>query len=398
MEPFVALTVLGALALVLAARLVRGRLYARFATMLLTIQAAATIPLFPHVEALGPAATGLFCYGQLAVMVHLGSLLAPRLRSLPWRLLVSWPGAMFSAGSFLALPWALAAGVGLTPHLWWAPYALALFGLLESLTARRGEVHLDLGADRPHAGEAVARHRPPPHSPAERPLRVVQLTDPHLGPFMSEARLARICRRAVEARPDLIVLTGDLLTMESQADVAAATRAFAPLAALPGRVFACMGNHDYEAPETVVRALGAAGVRLLCDEEATVETEAGPVQLLGMEYTWRERAQHLLGVTARFPRRTGHLRVVLLHDPGAFKHLPAGEADLVLSGHTHGGQLGLVTLGLPWTFLTPFPSLPDHGLWARGQERLYVHRGTGHYGFPLRLGVPAEESVLVLHR
>jgi predicted MPP superfamily phosphohydrolase len=87
-----------------------------------------------------------------------------------------------------------------------------------------------------------------------------------------------------------------------------------------------------------------------------------------------------------------------MHDPGAFRHIPEGEADLVLSGHTHGGQIGLLRLGLPHTVLSALTSIPDHGLWARGRDRLYVHRGTGHYGFPLRLGVPAEESLLQVHR
>jgi hypothetical protein len=67
---------------------------------------------------------------------------------------------------------------------------------------------------------------------------------------------------------------------------------------------------------------------------------------------------------------------------------------LVLSGHTHGGHLGLLSLGLPHTIVSAATSMPDHGLWARGRDRIYVHRGTGHYGFPLRVGVPAEESVL----
>ena len=88
---------------------------------------------------------------------------------------------------------------------------------------------------------------------------------------------------------------------------------------------------------------------------------------------------------------------MLLHDPGAFVHLPEGEADLVLSGHTHGGQLGLLSLGLPFTLMRLFTRAPDHGFWARGTDRLYVHRGTGHYGFPMRLGVPAEESLLEVH-
>jgi predicted MPP superfamily phosphohydrolase len=83
----------------------------------------------------------------------------------------------------------------------------------------------------------------------------------------------------------------------------------------------------------------------------------------------------------------------LLHDPGAFRFLPANAAELTLSGHTHGGQLGLVSLGLSWTIVA-LSKCPDHGLWARGAARLYVHRGTGHYGFPLRIGVPAEEGLL----
>jgi predicted MPP superfamily phosphohydrolase len=121
------------------------------------------------------------------------------------------------------------------------------------------------------------------------------------------------------------------------------------------------------------------------------------VQLLGADFVFRDRAAHLQALCAKHPRQAGALRLLLLHDPGAFRHLPEGEADLVLSGHTHGGQVGLVSLGLPWTLMRAFVNSPDHGLWARGTDRLYVHRGTGHYGFPLRLGVPAENSLLRVH-
>jgi hypothetical protein len=230
-----------------------------------------------------------------------------------------------------------------------------------------------------------------------RPLRIVQITDPHLGPFMSVARLRRIVERAVAKKPDLVVLTGDFLTMESQADPRLLGDALAPLRALPGRAFACLGNHDHEAPETVRRALDSAGVRLLVDEATEVDTDAGRVQLVGMDFHWRDRKELMKSVCERFPRAAGALRIVLLHDPGAFKHLADGEADLVLSGHTHGGQVGLLSLGLHWTMLRVLMNAPDHGLWAHGTNRLYVHRGTGHYGFPLRLGVPAEHSVLRVH-
>jgi predicted MPP superfamily phosphohydrolase len=149
----------------------------------------------------------------------------------------------------------------------------------------------------------------------------------------------------------------------------------------------------------VARALSQNGIILLVDDERDVETDAGPVQIVGMDFTFRDRAAHLARVCAAHPRKPGMLRIVLLHDPGAFRHLPPGEGDLVLSGHTHGGQVGLLSLGLPWTFLRLFgDKIPDHGFWARGTDRMYIHRGTGHYGFPLRLGVPAEESLVRVHR
>ena len=110
----------------------------------------------------------------------------------------------------------------------------------------------------------------------------------------------------------------------------------------------------------------------------------------------RSGEAHVTGVAARYPRTSGRLRIALLHDPTAFRFLPPGAADLVLSGHMHGGQLGLLSLGGAWTVPRLF-DVPDHGLWARGRNRMYLHRGTGHYGFPVRLGVPSEEGVIHVH-
>jgi predicted MPP superfamily phosphohydrolase len=215
---------------------------------------------------------------------------------------------------------------------------------------------------------------------------------------MSVHRLRGICERAVAARPDLVLLTGDFLTMESQADHTLLGRALAPLKELEGRCFACLGNHDLEALAHVRAGLASAGVALLVDEMSRVETAAGPVEILGFDFRFRGRQAHLAEVSARYSREPGILRIGMLHDPGAFRHLPEGTADLVLSGHTHGGQVGLLWMGLPHTFVSLVSRIPDHGLWGRGKDRLYVHRGTGHYGFPLRLGVPPEESLLELHR
>jgi len=374
-----------------AARVVRGPFYARFAGVILFIHSTVTVSLFPLFADAWP----VVAYLQATVFAHFLSLVWARSRSLAWRVLVSIPACFFAAGSILALPWAVIAAVGFEPWVPWLPYALAGVGVVQSLWTREEEIDVLLDGSIVEI-DGVRRH-PRGKPNGVRPLRIVQLSDPHIGPFMSSERLARICRRAVERDPDLILLTGDFLTMESQADPSLLVRALAPLRPAAGRTFACFGNHDHEAPELVRHALESAGVKLLVDEEAVVETPAGPVQILGMDFAWRARRDRMAALCERFPRRADHLRVVLLHDPGAFRHLPEGHGDIVFSGHTHGGQVGLVSLGLSWTFLSGLSSMPDHGLWARGRDRLYVHRGTGHYGFPLRLGVPAERSLVNLY-
>lgn len=387
-----AATVWGAYLALSAGAFVRSRIFGVFALIILSFPAGVGLALHDHLGFLGPAVP----YFQLAAAAQIALLLyRPGMKPWPLRVLVSWPGLWFTAATFLAFPWAIAAAIGLTPYGAWIPFALALGGLVQSLWTREETVdfqlrpQLDAGA-LARFGEAS---RPPADAGDRRPLRIVQISDPHLGPFMSVARLRRICQRAVERAPDLILITGDLMTMESH-DEEIVSRALEPLRAYEGRVFACHGNHDHEAREVVRRALARNGIELLVDDATVVETSAGPVQIVGMDFTWRHREAHMRMVCEDHPRVPGALRLVLLHDPGAFPHLPPGEGDLVLSGHTHGGQVGLVSLGSAQTFLSLFTKIPDHGPWARGHDRLYVHRAQGHYGFPIRLGVPAEQSLL----
>lgn len=391
-DVFVPLTVLGWLVVVGLAAGRNGRFFASFAGVMLGVHALVSIALWPHLHALGfgPLALAL----QIATFVQFAALTFPRLRSRAWRVLVSWPGLSWAAATFLALPWAILAAIGLTPYALALPYLLGVIGLAQSLRNRERDV--DLVLDREHVEGGPQRH---PHGTARsvRPLRIVQITDPHLGPFMSVNRLRRIAARAVAAEPDLVLLTGDYLTMESQGTPGCLAEALAPLRALEGRVFACRGNHDLELPDMVARELAEVGVRLLIDDAELVQTEVGPVQIVGMDFRWRDRPAHAQAIARRWPRIDGALRIVLLHDPGAFVHLVDGDADLVLSGHTHGGQLGLVSLGLTHTAVSLLSKVPDHGFWARGHNRLYVHRASGHYGFPLRLGVPGEEGVLRVH-
>jgi hypothetical protein len=279
---------------------------------------------------------------------------------------------------------------------------LALASVVTSsrVSHRVGEwVRIHLASDGPDEFQRipVERHRRQPRDGRDRPgLRIVQIADPHLGPWQSVASLRRTLERLLEHEPDLVLLTGDFLTMEGQGTPGALAAALQPLRAVSSRCFAIFGNHDHEAPDEVRSGLAHNGITLLVDEEVVVSTPIGDVQLLGADYVGRGRKQHLDALFERFPRRERHHRILMLHDPLGFHDVPLGEADLTLSGHTHGGQLGLVSWGWDWTVLQR-SRWPDHGLFARGSNRLYVHRGTGFYGFPLRIGVPGEASVLELH-
>ncbi len=381
---FLGFCVVGVLAVALRARWVRGRQYALFVAILLSIESVVALGLWSEMGALQPVFAAL----QGTVFLHFWLLTRPSMRPLALRLLVSLPASFFVGGTLLALPWAIASAAGFSPWLVWLPYVLAAIGMVDSLWAR--ETSVDLVLDEIEVPQ-LARH-PRGKGNGGRALRIVQIADPHLGPFMSEARLRRICERAVERDPDLILLTGDFMTMESQTDPEVLARALAPLSAARGKTFACLGNHDHEAPAVVYGACERAGIELLVDDSRRVQTPAGPVQIVGLDFVWRDRRQHLATVCAEHPRVPGTTRILLLHDPGAFRHVP--DADLVLSGHTHGGQLGLLWFGLPYTFVSLVTKVPDHGFWALGTSRLYVHRGQSHYGFPLRVGVPAENSLL----
>ena len=377
------------LTVVVVARTLRGGPYATFLAVLLGIHTLSSLEVFPAAGAAWP----LFAYLQTAVFIHFALLIRPNLRGPLYRALVSVPGSWFVAMVFLSVPWSVARALGFHPWGAWLPFVLAAAGLVDSLWAAEDERHLSLDDT---VVPSLRRHDSSGARDA-RPLRIVQITDPHIGAFMSVAGLQAICARAVARDPDLVLLTGDLLTMESQRDPAWLAAALAPLKAIEGRCYACLGNHDHEALATVETALALNGIKLLVDDLTVAQTAAGPVEIVGFDFVWRERAAHLQRVTERFPRTIGMPRVAMLHDPGAFHQLPAGSADLVLSGHTHGGQLGLLRLGLRGTVVSALSQVPDHGAWALGTARLYVHRGTGHYGFPLRIGVPAERSLLNIH-
>ena len=394
----------------------RGRTYASFSGVILGLSLPGIVVAHYRFIAWAPekyeiALQLIFIFLLAAVGVHLAHLAQPRMRSRLFRWGVSVPGQACVAAGFILGMWFL----GLLPIrllLGWLewdgalaamqwldliPVVITLTSIWTSSHPGHPEVvRLRVGAQRPQTVTRIPLERFKPQSaPAldTRPLRIAQITDPHLGPWQTVSSLRGTIERLIREEPDLILLTGDFLTMESSGTPGALSEALAPLRDRPGDCFAIFGNHDHEAPGLVREAMEDNGVKLLVDDEACVTTPVGKVHLIGADYVGQGRKEHIEGLLARFPRRDDHLRLFLLHDPLGFQHVPPGAADLTLSGHTHGGQVGLVSLGLDWTVLSS-SRWPDHGLFGLGPNRLYVHRGTGFYGFPLRVGVPGEISIL----
>ncbi|MEE3332314.1 MAG: metallophosphoesterase [Myxococcota bacterium] len=397
----------------------RGRTFAIFSTVTFGISLVGSLSVHTRLPGWLPepwlaAADLLFLWGISAAGIHYAHLVRARLRGEFFRRAISGPGQAFVGASFLAAFWMLGLFVIRAP-LWlmgaeralgWlapldlVPFALGVVALVTSARPVSEIVRVRLGKDGPNelTRLPVERHRkrtPPPLDP--RPLRIVQITDPHLGPWQPIARMRALLDELMDHEPDLVLLTGDFLTMESNETPGALAEALEPLQRMRGRCYAIFGNHDHEAPDEVRSALTANDIQLLVDNSVLAETEVGKVQIVGADYVRKGREEHLSDLLTAHPRVDDHTRLLLLHDPSAFHHLPEGDVDLVLSGHTHGGQIGLVSLGLDWTVLAMSKGRwPDHGLFARGSSRLYVHRGTGFYGFPLRLGVPGEASLLEL--
>jgi len=397
------------------AAFVRGRFYAVFSLVILSFSLPGALILHSRLRALSsPEITllldFLFAYSMAAAAVQFTHLVRARMRSSFFRWLVSVPSQTFIAGGMLAGPWLLllfpvrlafdALDWQTTLTAWTLiealPLVVAALSIATSMNTRPETVRFRLSRQGPEKIQRVPVERfrgREPEPLLERPLRIVQISDTHLGPWQSVARLRGRVAQLVARDPDLVVLTGDFLTMESMGSPGCLEEALWPLRPIANRCAAIFGNHDHEAPDHVRDAMRVLDIRLLIDEEACFETPVGPVQIVGSDYVGRARRAHLESLLSRFPRRKEHLRLLLLHDPLAFHALPDDEVDLVLSGHTHGGQLGLVSLGFDWTVLS-HTRWPDQGLFARGASRLYVHRGTGFYGFPLRVGVPAEFSLL----
>lgn len=255
---------------------------------------------------------------------------------------------------------------------------------------------------------------PSPNLPdAFNGFKIVQLSDIHTGSFMDNKALNHAFDIAMSQKPDLILFTGDLVN-----NIADETEGFEDVykkLKAPYGVFSVLGNHDYgdysdwdtkEAKKANLDRLkavqAASGWKLLMNEHVPLEKNGEKIALIGIE-NW--------GGSLRFPRY-GRLdlaykgaenypfKILMSHDPSHWDKQVRpeyGNIDLMLSGHTHGMQLGIEIPGIKWS---PAQWIYKQwgGLYKEGKQFLYVNRGLGFLGYPGRLGIWPEITVLELQK
>lgn len=224
---------------------------------------------------------------------------------------------------------------------------------------------------------------------------VAHLTDLHVGPTIKRDFVAPVVDRVNELAPDAIALTGDFV----DGSVEELHEHVAPLAELRARhgAFYVTGNHEYYAgAEPWVRHFASLGVRPLVNEHVVLEHDGERLVMAGIcDYSAGTFVPHHKSDPALALRGApeGAPRVLLAHQPRSAPLVKeAGGVDLMLSGHTHGGQMW------PWNLFVPLQQPLVAGLHRLHDMWVYVSRGTGYWGPPYRVGAPSEIALLTLSR
>jgi hypothetical protein len=227
-------------------------------------------------------------------------------------------------------------------------------------------------------------------------LRIVQLSDFHYVTLDDGELIREAVRIANGLSPDLVVLTGDYITVRSKSDRSQARNA-TPCAEIlsdlraPLGTFAVLGNHDQCNPSFIIRALETHGITVLKNFAIYVEKFGRRLWVAGVDDVMFGRPQIMQTLE---PIPHGGFTILLAHEPDyadVVKHYPV---DLQLSGHSHGGQVRLPFLGAP--YLPPLARKYPWGLRRLGSLNLYTNRGLGTIILPMRLNDPPEVTLLTL--
>lgn len=225
-------------------------------------------------------------------------------------------------------------------------------------------------------------------------LRIVQLTDIHLSPFLSERELAHCVGMANETNAHLALVTGDMISVNRD-PLDACLKHLSGLRSEAG-IFGCLGNHEiYANCEDYATEQGARlGIRYLRLESAKLKFGGTAMNLAGVDYQ-RFRAPYLVGAEKLV--QPGAFNLLMSHNPDVFPDAVRQGYDLTIAGHTHGGQVRVEILREDMNIARFFTPYVD-GLYQDGGKAIFVGRGIGTIGLPARLGAPPEVALLRLCR
>jgi hypothetical protein len=268
-----------------------------------------------------------------------------------------------------------------------APFAGGVYGLLY------GRLNL----------ETTAQPIRIAHLPAAfEGFKICQLSDIHIGPFMPSSQIRKYVAIANALKPDLTVLTGDFVTVDpdtQQPVVAALSGLRAPFG-----VFGCLGNHDAWArvQDSITGLFQQVGFRILRGTNVLITVGADSLNLIGVDFQSHRQfgpsgpVQRLLGNIESLIDRD-QVNILLSHNPDTFPRAAELGIDLSMAGHTHGGQAALEFISpeiAPSRLVTPYVA----GLFHKPGSQLYVNRGIGTIGIPIRIGAPPEITLYSLTR
>ena len=232
-------------------------------------------------------------------------------------------------------------------------------------------------------------------------FRIAQLSDIHMSPFSTAGYIRRCVEITNGLKPDLIVLTGDYIAWDPSAE-GEVVRALAGLRA-PQGVFGCLGNHEEESnTEDYITSLFAEqGIHILRQQRAPIQLASETVNLIGIDDPRGETdAEWLRDLSRRLHKKLvmpGTVNILLAHEPSDSMFDRAAELgiDLILAGHTHGGQLAIDAVRRELN-LSRLIYRYTNGWYQNRGTMLYVNRGIGTTGFPIRLGARPEITLFEL--